>query len=148
MLWVWAAFVVLPIAEISMIVKLGSIWGLWPTIAAIFFTALIGTLIVRHQGVAVLLDLQRSISEGRIPAREILEGLSLIFAAAFLITPGFLTDIIGFFIVVPLFRNLTLSYIVKHLYTRFQRGPINPTNYNTANIDGKIVHRKDQNDPT
>jgi UPF0716 protein FxsA len=78
--------------------------GLWPTLAGIVMTALIGIALVRHQGFSVLRKAQNSVNEGRFPVAEVFDGLCLFIAGALLLIPGFLTDIVGFLLLVPPLR--------------------------------------------
>ncbi len=93
-----------PIGEIAILIKVGKIIGFWETIGAVILTALIGTHLLRRQGLAVLKKVQASISENRFPVDEVFDGLSLLFAGALLLTPGFITDAIGLALFVPPFR--------------------------------------------
>ena len=94
-------FIVVPILEIMVFIRAGDWIGLWPTLAGVVLTAVIGAAIVRHQGLSTLARAQRSVGEGRFPVSEVFDGLCLIMAGAFLITPGFLTDSAGFLLLVP-----------------------------------------------
>jgi UPF0716 protein FxsA len=99
-------FIIVPILEIIVFIQAGELIGLWPTVAAIILTALIGAAIVRHQGLSTLARAQESLAAGRFPITEVFDGLCLVFAGAFLITPGFLTDSAGFLLLVPPVRAL------------------------------------------
>ena len=94
-------FIVVPILEIIVFIRAGEWIGLWPTVAGVVLTAVIGAAIVRHQGLSTLARAQKSVGEGRFPVTEVFDGLCLVFAGAFLITPGFLTDSVGFLLLVP-----------------------------------------------
>ena len=99
-------FLVLPILEIVVFIQAGKWIGLWPTVACILMSALIGVALVRHQGFAVLKNAQESVREGRFPAAQAFDGLCLVLAGALLLTPGFITDAAGFLLLVPWFRTL------------------------------------------
>lgn len=99
-------FLVLPILEIVVFIQAGKWIGLWPTVACILMSALIGGTLVRHQGFAVLKNAQESVGEGRFPAAQAFDGLCLVLAGALLLTPGFITDAAGFLLLVPWFRTL------------------------------------------
>src|SRR5512134_1583856 len=97
-------FIVIPILEIAVFIQVGKWIGLWPTLAGIVMTALIGVALVRHQGFSVLRKAQDSVGEGRFPVAEVFDGLCLFIAGALLLIPGFLTDIVGFLLLIPPLR--------------------------------------------
>lgn len=100
------AFIMVPIAEIAVFIKAGDLIGLWPTIAAVVLTAIIGTAMLRHQGLATLVRLRATMDRGELPVRELFDGACLLLAGALLLTPGFLTDAVGFLLLVPPVRAL------------------------------------------
>lgn len=100
------AFIMVPIAEIAVFIKAGDLIGLWPTIAAVVLTAIIGTAMLRQQGLATLVRLRATMDRGELPVRELFDGACLLLAGALLLTPGFLTDAVGFLLLVPPLRAL------------------------------------------
>jgi UPF0716 protein FxsA len=98
-------FIVVPILEIGVFIQVGKWIGLWPTLAGIVMTALIGIALVRYQGFSVLRKAQDSVDEGRFPVAEVFDSLCLFIAGALLLIPGFLTDIVGFLLLVPPLRT-------------------------------------------
>lgn len=113
-----AAFITVPIAEIAVFIEVGGRWGVWPTVGAIFATALIGTALIRHQGLAVLRQVQTEMDAGRFPARQVFDGLCLLIAGALLLTPGFITDAVGFVLLVPPARSAAAAAILSRLEIR------------------------------
>jgi UPF0716 protein FxsA len=99
-------FIVVPILEIGVFIQVGKWIGLWPTLGGIVMTALIGVALVRYQGFSVLKKAQSSVNEGRFPVAEVFDGLCLFIAGALLLMPGFLTDIVGFLLLVPPVRAI------------------------------------------
>ena len=100
-------FIVVPLVEIYLLLKVGGLIGALPTIALVVFTAVLGTLLLRMQGLATLARVQASIAAGRLPALEMMEGVVLLLCGALLLTPGLFTDAIGFlFLITPLRRGL------------------------------------------
>ncbi|MGI9489551.1 MAG: FxsA family protein [Geminicoccaceae bacterium] len=89
------AFIVMPLIEIAVLIQIGSWLGLWPTLGLIILTAIIGTWMLRQQGFAVLARVQQQLAEGSVPLGEVFEGFCLVIAGALLLTPGFVTDVIG-----------------------------------------------------
>lgn len=108
-----ALFVIIPIAEISLLLKVGSAIGGLNTVLFVIFTAVLGAHLVRQQGFATLAKLQQEMNSGRLPALQIAEGVALLFAGAVLLTPGFITDAIGFLLLVPFTRRIIVAIVAK-----------------------------------
>ncbi len=106
----------IPIAEIAVFIEVGGRIGLWPTIGAIILTAMIGTFLLRQQGLATLQKVQLSLDQGRLPLTEVFDGLCLLVAGVLLLTPGFVTDGFGFLLFLPPFRAL-----LRHTLARYWR---------------------------
>ena len=101
--------------ETFVIFQFGNLWGFWPTVAAIFSTAFGGGLIIRHQGLALILKVQRDLRLGYALTENLIVGACIVFAAVLLIIPGFVTDLIGFLLLLPIFRRLIISTIRKKM---------------------------------
>jgi UPF0716 protein FxsA len=103
-------FIVLPIAEIYVIIKVGEAIGVLPTIALLILDSFLGAFLWRSQGRVAWRRFNDALAQGRIPAREVFDGAMVILGGAFLITPGFITDVIGLALLVPpsraMFRGL------------------------------------------
>lgn len=97
-------FLVVPLIEIGIFIVLGQSIGLWPTLLGVVLTALIGSLIIRMQGVSLIQEIRQMTSQGQMPARQIADGVMLAVAGALLMTPGYFTDTIGFLLLVPPLR--------------------------------------------
>lgn len=110
-----AAFIGVPLLEIAVFIQVGDQLGLWNTLAVVILTALIGTWLLRIQGLATLARVRGQIDQGVLPTRELFDGLCLLFAGALLLTPGFVTDSIGFALFVPQFRGLLRQWLGKRL---------------------------------
>lgn len=113
------AFILVPIAEIAVFIKAGEMIGLGWTLAVIILTAMIGTALLRQQGLKVLSQTQEKLNRGEMPVGELFTGLCLLVAGALLLTPGFITDAIGFALFVPPVR-LVLGYFVLRRLSRGQ----------------------------
>ncbi|MCG8325957.1 MAG: FxsA family protein [Thiotrichales bacterium] len=111
-------FITIPLLEIYLLLQVGGFIGAINTIALILLTALIGTLLLRQQGLATLLRVQQTLDQGQLPAGALVEGLMLLLAGALLLTPGFVTDLIGFLCLVPALRqelaNRVILWFIKH----------------------------------
>lgn len=103
---IFSLLVAVPIIEITVFIQLGGLIGLWPTIAVICITAAIGAALLRSQGLAVLYRAQDAMQRGEMLLAHVLDGLCLLLASALLLTPGFVTDGIGFLLFVPPLRAL------------------------------------------
>ena len=85
-------FIIIPVIEIFVLMQVGAVLGVWPTIAMVIFTAWLGAKYVRQQGISTLNSVQTKMAEGQMPSDEIVTGLLLLVAGMFLVTPGFVTD--------------------------------------------------------
>jgi UPF0716 protein FxsA len=103
-------FIVLPVAEIYVIIKVGEAIGVLPTIALLILDGFLGAALLRHQGRAAWRRFNDALAAGKVPAREVFDGAMVILGGAFLISPGFITDVIGLLLLIPpsraLFRGL------------------------------------------
>lgn len=97
--------VTVPVVEIYFLIQVGSVIGAFSTVLLIVFTAVLGAYLFKLQGLTTLQRVQASLSRGEIPALEMLEGVILLLSAALLLTPGFVTDVVGFICLVPVFRT-------------------------------------------
>ena len=106
-------FLLVPLVEIYFLIKVGNVIGAVPTIALVVFTALLGAMLLRFQGLATLMRSRQVMAQGQLPALEMLEGVLLVFAGALLLTPGFVTDVIGFIFLVPPFRQAIIRWFLS-----------------------------------
>lgn len=106
-------FLVIPILEIFLLIKVAGVIDWLPTIALVVLTAVIGASLLRSQGTQTYLRFNQALGEGRMPANEILEGVALIIGGALLLTPGFFTDAIGFVCLLPFTRRPMVKFIIN-----------------------------------
>ena len=106
-------FIVLPIAEIYVIIKVGEAIGVLPTIALLILDAFLGVALWRSQGRAAWRRFNQALAEGRVPGREIFDGAMVILGGAFLLTPGFITDVIGFLLLIPPTRSAFRGLVTR-----------------------------------
>jgi UPF0716 protein FxsA len=118
-----AAFIVVPLAEIAVLIEVGGWLGLGPTLALIVLTAVVGTWMLRRQGFAVLRRAQRQMQQGAVPIAEVFEGFCLVIAGALLLTPGFLTDAVGALLLLPPVRALLYRKVRHQLEEQVRPGP-------------------------
>ena len=107
------AFIATPIVEITIFIEAGDRFGLWPTLGAIILTAIIGAGLLRWQGMVTWRRAAESLQRGVFPVNEVFTGLCLIGAGTLLLTPGFLTDAIGFALFVPSVQQLIAHFTKK-----------------------------------
>jgi UPF0716 protein FxsA len=114
-------FTVVPLVELFLLVKLGTVVGVGPTIALVIFTGVLGAWLARQQGLVVLRRLRAELEAGRLPAGALIDGLLILVAGAVLLTPGLLTDALGFVLLVPPSRAVVRRIVAA----RFARGKEN-----------------------
>ncbi|MCB1491536.1 MAG: FxsA family protein [Rhodobiaceae bacterium] len=102
---IFILFLSIPIIEIGLFISVGGMIGLWPTLAIVILTAILGTALLRRQGLSVLRQAQADLDAGRVPLARIADGLFLLVAAVLLLTPGFMTDTLGFLLFIPAVRQ-------------------------------------------
>ena len=115
-------FIVVPTVELILLIKLGGLIGILPTIAVIVITGALGATLARWQGLGVLRKVQSELAGGGLPAGPLVDGVIILIAAALLMTPGFLTDIVGFLCLVPGFRTILKSAAWKRLESAVKEG--------------------------
>lgn len=106
-------FILVPIIEIYLLIKVGSVIGPLPTIFLVLLTAVIGVALLRQQGLSTLQKVQTQMQHGELPAIGMLEGMLLFLAGALLLTPGFFTDTIGFVLLIPPLRKAIALWILE-----------------------------------
>jgi UPF0716 protein FxsA len=110
-----ALFIVVPLAELYVILKVGDAIGALWTILLLAADSVLGSLLLRAQGRSVWLRFNETMAAGRVPHRELIDGVLVIFGGAFLITPGFLTDIVGILLLLPPTRAVIRRLLVRRL---------------------------------
>lgn len=108
-------FIVMPVAEMAILIKVGTVIGALPTIGLVLLTAVIGAALLRQQGLATLLKANQRMNSGELPAQEVAEGLLLAVGGALLLTPGFVTDTVGFLCLVPGSRHWLAGHVMKRM---------------------------------
>ena len=108
------AFILIPIIEIYLFIKIGSQIGAFNTISLIFITAIIGIIYARYEGINTLRSGFSQVIKNELPAYEIISGAAIAFAALLLIIPGFATDLMGFLLILPFTRKLIFGKISKN----------------------------------
>ncbi len=106
-------FIIMPVVEMWVLIQVGSYIGAWPTIALVLLTAMVGLHLLKQQGLSTLMRANQKMAAGGLPAEEMLEGIALAIGGALLLTPGFFTDAIGFYCLLPFTRKLLVKYMLK-----------------------------------
>ncbi len=121
-------FFIVPIVEMYLLISIGGRIGALPTVALVMLTAVIGVFLLKRQGLATFARAQQRLQEGAVPAEEMLEGVGLALAGAFLLTPGFVTDAAGFLLLLPPLRQRMVRRLASRLVPvgSAERGPITP----------------------
>ncbi len=112
-------FTTVPLIELVLLVEIGKRVGLAATIALVIVTGVLGAWLARREGLRTLARLQQELQEGRMPAEPLLDGLMIFVAGAVLLTPGLLTDLFGFSLLVPRARALVRRTVARRLRQRF-----------------------------
>jgi UPF0716 protein FxsA len=111
-------FVVVPIIELMLLIELGKVVGLLPTLALVMLTGITGAWLARAEGLRVFLQFQREIASGKLPGQSLMDGISVLVGGAFLLTPGVLTDVVGFSLLLPPTRR----WLQRRVRARLERG--------------------------
>jgi UPF0716 protein FxsA len=113
--YLFLIFVITPVLEMWLLITVGNYLGALPTIALVLLTAFIGVSLLRAQGFETLWRGRRKFEEGQLPAQEIAEGIILAISGALLLTPGFVTDLIGFFGLIPPIRQIIARFVLSRM---------------------------------
>jgi UPF0716 protein FxsA len=117
-----ALFILVPLAELYVILKVGDAIGAIWTILLLAADSVLGSLLLRAQGRSVWRRFNTALAEGKMPHREVIDGVLVVFGGAFLITPGFITDVVGLVLLIPPTRSLVRRLLVSRLGRRLAVG--------------------------
>lgn len=122
-MYLFLAFLMVPLIEIALFIQIGGLIGLWPTLAIVVLTAILGTSLVRSQGRLAMGQLRSSFQTLSDPAEPLAHGAMILFAGALLLTPGFFTDGVGFALLMPPVRMAVIRYLGKRItVAQFEMG--------------------------
>jgi len=150
-MYLFIAFLMVPIIEIALFIQVGGAIGLWPTLAIVVLTAVLGTWLVRTQGRMALGQLQSSLANLNDPTEPLAHGAMILVSGALLLTPGFFTDAVGFALLMPPIRMALLRYLrSKMSVAQFQMGGGRAQNgFGPGDIiDGDFKEVKPDNEPS
>jgi UPF0716 protein FxsA len=118
-------FILIPTVELVLLLQIGSLIGILPTIGIILSTGILGAALARYQGLGVVRQLHEEMRTGQMPAGPIVDGVFILIAAALLLTPGFLTDVFGFVCLMPASRAVMKRLVWNQLRRAVQDGNVN-----------------------
>ena len=149
-MWILLAFIAVPLIEIGLFIQVGGVIGLWPTLAIVLATAVLGTSLVRTQGARAMEDLRASLAGLGDPTKPLAHGAMILFAGALLLTPGFFTDACGLLLLIPPVREAAMRALAKRVRVQgFTVGPgpapRSPTDPGV--IDGEFLEIDPDNAP-
>ncbi len=131
-------FIVVPLIEIALFIKVGGWLGLWPTLAIVVLTALIGSSLLRAEGLATFTELKRRLARGEDPEVALAHGALILAAGLLLLTPGFFTDAIGFALLVPAVRSAVIRWALRRLtVVHFEARHGSPHRHGPGTVDGE-----------
>jgi len=121
------AFILIPILELAVLLKLHEAAGLGNTLAIVIITGFVGAFLARAQGIMVLAQIRRDLAEGRMPAPRLMDGVMILIAGVLLITPGLITDTAGFLLLIPAVRARIRVWLRRKLEEKLRNGTTNIT---------------------
>lgn len=137
-------FIFTPLIEIYLLISIGKEIGALLTIALVLFTAGLGVTLLRYQGLMTLEKIRQELDHQRLPAAPLLEGLMLLIAGALLLTPGFVTDTLGFICLVPAIRaKLANSVLKRVVVTQHQKRSRGQNDSQSRTLEGEYWEHKD-----
>jgi UPF0716 protein FxsA len=117
-------FVVAPIVELYVIIQVAHVIGGWETLALLLVESFIGAWLMKQQGRGALRRLTQSLNEGRMPTKELVDGGLILFAGALMIAPGFITDALGYLLLIPPTRAVFRGLLMRRFRSRLESGVI------------------------
>lgn len=150
-MWLFAAFLAVPLIEIALFIQVGGLIGLWPTLGIVILTAILGTWLVKSQGSQALGQLRTSFSDLNDPTEPLAHGAMILFAGALLLTPGFFTDAVGFALLVPGIRLAIMRKVRARVNVQtfeMGRGPDRHGAHNPARPDRDTIIEAEFEDVT
>lgn len=118
MRYLFLLIIIIPAADIGLLLFFGKLIGVWPTLFLILFTGVVGSYLAKKEGIQTIRKAQEQLRNGQIPGEAVLDGICILVGATLLITPGFITDILGFLMLFPPTRKL-FKFFMKNSFRRW-----------------------------
>jgi UPF0716 protein FxsA len=131
-MWLFVLFIAVPIIEIALFIQIGGFLGFWLTMLIVILTAIIGTRLVKSQGLNAIKDMQNSFITGGNTANSLVNGALILVAGVLLLTPGFFTDVLGLTFLIPSTRSWWINYGTKYFKARIL---VNAGNYKASQAE-------------
>ena len=150
-MWLLVPFITIPLVEIALFISVGGWIGLWPTLGIVVLTAIVGTYLVRQQGIRAIAQLRGSLNELRDPTEPLAHGAMILISGALLLTPGFFTDAVGFALLFPPVRAAAYRWLRSRVRVqRFEYGTERPPQRpgEPDIIDGEYIEMPSEKRPT
>lgn len=136
--WVFLLFVLVPVIELMLLIELGGLVGTLPTLAMIVVTGMVGATLARRQGLQTVANIQAETAAGRLPAASLIDGVTILVAGALLLTPGILTDVVGFSLLVPAVRSPLRGWLGRRFAAAVQQGQAHVV-FHTTTVESRPV---------
>lgn len=146
-MWLLVLFVAIPLIEIGLFIQVGGLIGLWPTLAIVVITAVLGTSLMRAQGAVAMGRIRNSFREMRDPAEPLAHGAMILLSGALLLTPGFFTDAMGLLLLIPQVRTAAFHWLRGRVQMRgftVQSGPRGRRGGRSDVIEGEFEEVEEQ----
>lgn len=117
-------FLVVPVVDLALLVRIGDRLGFWPTVAVVVLTAVVGSWLAKREGTAAWRRVQQALASGGMPGKEVIDGVIILVAGALLLTPGFLTDLVGLLGLIPPSRALIRRALKARLERAVREGSV------------------------
>lgn len=148
-MWIFLLFLAVPLIEIALFITVGGWLTLWPTLGLVLLTGVIGTALVRWQGLRVLAELRGDMGQLKNPLSPLAHGAMIVFAGVLLLTPGFFTDAVGFALMVPAVRSFIIAQVGARIQVQtFGMAAGGTPRRDTNVIDGEFFDLDENPPPT
>jgi len=117
-------FIIIPVTELYILIEVGKRIGSLTTIGIIIFTGILGAYLVKNQGFMILKKIQNDLNDGIMPGDNLIQGAIILAGGILLLTPGFVTDTVGFIFLIPVSRNVIKKYLLKWLKGKIEEGNV------------------------
>lgn len=128
-------FVVIPIVELAILIRLGQWLGVWPTLSFVLLTGIVGAWLARAEGFRTIVTFQNELAGGRLPRQAMQDGAAVLVGGALLLTPGFLTDLLGFALLFPPTRHMIQRRFRRAMERRIATGQVHVGVFRSGEIE-------------